>query len=138
MHLQTCLITASKWISKLAQSWPPSASVSSLDLSLQVHLPTGSITASKSNVKERRWVYGATGLMAVECARWSIYSGDPGVDRHHLIFISSCHPAKIHTLSFPTFSLTHSCRDFVDPFNCVDSHSQVVSYLLTGFLRCSS
>jgi hypothetical protein len=38
MHLQTHLITASKGIFKLAQTQPPSASLSSLDPSLQVHL----------------------------------------------------------------------------------------------------
>jgi len=76
-------------------------------------------------------VYGDAGVMEVECATRSIYSGDPGVDRQHLFFISSCHNTKIHTLSFPTFGLTHSFRDFVDP------HSRVVSYLVTFFL-CSS
>jgi len=40
----------------------------------------------------------------------SIYSGDPGVDRHHVIFISSYHTTKLHTLSFQTFGLTHSFR----------------------------
>jgi len=68
----------------------------------------------------------------------SIYLGDPGVDRHHLIFISSCHTTKIHTLSFPTFGLTQSFRDFVDLRNCVDPHGQVVSYLLTIFLHSSN
>jgi len=38
---------ASKCISKLAQSRPPGASLSSLDLGKQVHLYTHSITASK-------------------------------------------------------------------------------------------
>jgi len=51
----------------------------------------------------------------------SIYSADPGVDRHHLISISSYHTMKIHTLSFPTFGLTRSVRDIVDPRNCVGS-----------------
>jgi len=43
--------------------------------------------------------------------------GRPGVDRHHLISISPYHTMKIHTLSFPTFGLTRSVRDFVDPRN---------------------
>jgi len=55
VHLQSCSITASK----LAQSWPPSASANSLDhglqcasptsldYALQVHIQTGMITASK-------------------------------------------------------------------------------------------
>jgi len=67
----------------------------------------------------------------------SIYSGDPGVDRHHPIFISSCHTTKIHTLSFPTFGLTSSFRDLVDLRNSVDPQCRVVSYLPTFFL-CSS
>ena len=44
---------------------------------------------------------------------------------------------KFYTLSFPTFGLTRSVRDLLDPRNCVDPHSWVVSYLLT-FLRSSS
>jgi len=42
---------------------------------------------------------------------------------------------KIHTLSFPTFVLTRSVRDFVYPRKCVDPHGRVVSYLLTLFLE---
>jgi len=49
----------------------------------------------------------------------SIYSADRGVDRHHLISISYNHTMKIHTLSFPTFGLTRSVCDIVDPHNCV-------------------
>ena len=51
----------------------------------------------------------------------SIYSADPGVDRHHPISISSNHTKKMHTLSFPTFGLTRSVRDIMDPHNCVGS-----------------
>jgi hypothetical protein len=50
----------------------------------------------------------------------SIYSGDPRVDRQHLIFISTCHTTIIYTLLFPTFALTCSFRDFVDARYCVD------------------
>jgi len=148
---------ASKCISKLARSWPPSASLSSLDLSLQVHIQTRSITASKciseftrstspsasqtgSNkyiFKERRRLYGDIGVTEVVRVTGRIYSADPGVDRHHLISISSYHTMKMHTLAFPTFGLTPSVRDFVDPRNCVDPHGRVVSYLRT-FLRSSS
>jgi len=70
-------------------------------------------------------VYGDTGVMEVHRVMGSIYSADPGVDRHHLISISSYHTMKIHTVSFPTFGLTHSVHDFVDP------HRWVVSCLLT-------
>ena len=51
----------------------------------------------------------------------SIYLADTGVDRHHFISISSYHTIKIHTLSFPTFGLTRSVRDIVDPCNYVGS-----------------
>jgi hypothetical protein len=100
-------------------------------------LLTRLIAASKCIVKMRRWVYGNTGVTEVEWAMWSIYSGDPGVDRQHLIFISSCHSTKIHSLSCLTWGLTRTFRDFVDPRNCADPHPEVVSYLFT-FLRSSS
>jgi len=155
--LQVRTIMASKCISTLAPSWPPSASLSSLDLSLQVHIQTRSFTASKCIseftrstspsaaqirwikyvIKERWGLYGDTGVTEVDRVTGSIYSADPGVDRHHLISISSYHKMKIHTLSFPTFGLTRSVRDFVDPRNCVDPHGRVASYLLT-FPRSSS
>jgi len=66
-------------------------------------------------------VYGDTGVTAVERVMGSIYSADPGVDRHNLISISSYHTMKIHTLSFPTFGLTRSVCDIMDPRNCVGS-----------------
>jgi len=47
LHLQTRLITASKSISELAPSQPPSASPNLLDHGLQVHLQARSIMASK-------------------------------------------------------------------------------------------
>ena len=170
---------ASKCISKLARSWPPSASLSSLDLSLQVHIQTRSITACKFAhslpptyvhlqtrsilasrciseftrstspsasqtrsiqylFKERRRLYPDIGATEVDRVTGSINSADPAVDRHHLISISSYHTMKIHTLSFPTFGLTRSVRDFVDPGNCVDPHCRVVSYLLTSLCSSSS
>jgi hypothetical protein len=52
----------------------------------------------------------------------SIYLGDPGVDRHHLILSSY---NEIHTQSFPTFDLTRYCQDFVDPHNCVVPNGRV-------------
>jgi len=78
-----------------------------------------------------------TGVTEVDRVTGSIYWADPGVDRHHLISISSYHTMKIHTLCFPTFGPTRSVRDFVDPRNCVDPHARVLSYHLT-FLRSSS
>ena len=120
MHLQTPSITASK----LAQLWPPRA-----------YLQTHSITASNYIFKDRRWVYGDTGVTEVDRVTGSIYSADLGVHRHHLISISSYHTIKIHTLSFPTFSLTCSFRDYMDPHNWMDPQRRVVSSLLTWFLR---
>ena len=84
--------------------------------------------------KERRRLYGDTGVTEVDRVMGSIYSADPGVDRHHLISVSCYHTMKIHALSFQTFGLTRSVRD---PRNCVDPHGRVVSYVLT-FLRSSS
>jgi len=100
VHLQTRSITASKCISKLAPSRPPSASPNSLDHGLQVHLSTRSITASKYIVNERRQVYGDTGVTEVDRATGSTYSGDPGVDRHHLISIS-CGSTQLRGFSRP-------------------------------------
>jgi len=165
VHLQTHLIaashcifefnsvSASKCISKLARSWPPSVSPDPLDYGLQVRTimaskcisklarswpPSASQTRSiKYIIKERQRLYGDTGVTEVDRVTGSIYSADPGVDRHHLISISTYHTMKIHNLSFPTFGLTRSVRDFVDPCNCVDPHGRVVSYLLT-FLHSSS
>jgi hypothetical protein len=128
VHLQIHSITASECISKLARLRPPS----SHDHGLQMHLQTRSIMASKYICMERRRVYGDTGVTEVDRVTGSIYSADPGVDRHHLIFISSYHTMRIHTLSFPTFGLTRSVRNFVDP------QRQVVSYLLTRSLRSSN
>jgi len=76
-------------------------------------------------------MYEDTGVMEVARVTGSIYSADPRVDRHHLISISSYHTMIIYTLSFPTFSLTRSVRDVVDPHNCVHPQRRVVSYLLT-------
>jgi hypothetical protein len=66
-------------------------------------------------------VYRDTRVTEVKRVTGSIYSADPRVDRHHLISISSYHTMKIHTLSFPTFGLTRSVRDIMDPCNCMGS-----------------
>jgi len=89
LHLQTRSITASKGISEFTQSRSPIASPNSLDHGLKVHLSTRSIKASKYIVNERRRVYGDTGVTEVDWVTGSTFSGDPGVDGHHLIFISS-------------------------------------------------
>jgi len=131
VHLWVHTISAFKCISKLAQSRPPSASLSRLNLCLQVHLQTRSITVSKYIFTARRRVFSDTGATKVNREMGSIYSADPGVYRHHPISISSYHTMEIHTLSFPTFGLTRTVRDFVDPWR------QVVSHLLTRFLPSS-
>ena len=132
LRLWTFSITASQCISILNRSWPPTVSLCSLNLGLQVRLQLRSIMASKYIMKEQWWVWADTGVTEVDWATWSIYSRDPWADRHHLIFISSRHTMKIHTQFFPTFKLTRSVWDFMDP------HDQVVSNLLTFFLRSSS
>ena len=74
-------------------------------------------------------MYRDSGVTEVDGVPGSIYSADLGVDRHHLISISSNHLMKIHTLSFPTFGLTRSVRDLVA------RQHRVVSYLITRFLH---
>jgi len=127
VQVQTRLIPASECISKLA----PLGSPCLHDHDLQVHLQTHSITASKYIFKECRWLYRDTRGLEVDRAMGSIYSADRGVDRHHLISISSYHTMRMHTLSYPTFGLTRPFQHFVD------AQRLVVSYLLTQFL-CSS
>ena len=131
-------ILVSKFISKPALSRPPCASLSSLDLCHQVHPQNHSITASKYILRQRRRGYGDTAVTEVDRVMGSIYLADPRVDRHPIISISSYHTMKIHSLSFPTFGLTHSVGDLVDQRNCLDPQCRVVSYLLTWFRRCSS
>jgi len=96
-----------------------------------------SIPAYKYIFKERQRVYDDTGVMEVDRVTGSIYSADPGVDRPHLLSISSYHTMTIPTLCFPTFGLTCSVQDFLDPYNYVDPQRQVVSYLLTQFIPSS-
>jgi hypothetical protein len=100
--LQVCTISAFNFIPNLARSRPPSASLSLLDLSLQVPLQTHSITTSKHIINERQLLYRDLGVREVDKVLGSIYLGDPGVDRHHLISISSYHTLKIHSI-FPNF-----------------------------------
>jgi hypothetical protein len=135
VHLSVHSISACKCISILAQSRPPSGFLSSLHLSLQAPLQTGSITASKYIFKEQWRLYWDTGLMEVDRVMGSIYSADCGVHRHHLISISFCHIMKIQSLSFSTVSLARSVEDCVDPVTCLNPQRRVISYLLTKFRR---
>jgi len=79
-------------------------------------------------------LYWDNGVKEVDRVTGTIYSADPGVDRHYLISISSYHTMKIHTLSFLMFCITRSVWDCMDPCKCVDPQCRVVSYLLTWFL----
>lgn len=72
------------------------------------------------------------GVSQMDGAMGSIYSGDPGVDRSHIIL--SCNES--HTLCFPFVNHTRSFWDCMDRRNCVAPHGWVVSYLLNLFL-CS-
>jgi len=58
--------------------------------------------------------YGDAGVTEMGCAMGSIYSGDPGVDRSHLIYIILSYN-ELYTPSFASFDLTRSARHFVDP-----------------------
>jgi len=89
-------------------------------------------------VNARRWLYEDTGVMVVDRVMGSLYSPDPRVDRYYLISISTCHTLKIHTLSFQTFSVTHSFHSFVDPGYCLYPPCQVEIYLLTRFQLSSN
>jgi len=89
VHLCVHSISASKCISKLARSQCRSVSMSSLDLDLEVHPSTRWITALKYIINEWRRVYGETGVTELDWAMGCTFSGNSGVDRYHLIFISS-------------------------------------------------
>jgi len=119
------LISGSKYISKLTQSWPPSWH----DHWPQVHLQPRSITASKYIFKKRWLVYGDTRVVQVDWMTGSIYAGDLGEYRLHLIFISSYHTTILHTVSSPKCILTCSFQDFAD------LNGQMLSYHLSLFLH---
>ena len=80
-------------------------------------------------------MYGHTGVTEVESPTRSIHLGDPGVDRQHLIFISSCHTTTIHTLSFPTFGLTRSFRRSPQLRGSSQPGSIISSHLLPTLLE---
>jgi len=133
VYLQISSNVTRKRISKLAQIWSPNLHIHGLQVPLQTFI----IMASKSIRAERSRVYGDAGVMQVDRVTGSILSADPGADRDHLISITSYYTMKIHTLLWPTFGLTCTAWDFLDPRNCVDPQCGVVSYLLTWFLLSS-
>jgi len=158
-QIQLQSISASNFISKLTQSRPPGVSRSSHNLSgsrcifklptsrspnaslgLQDHSPQEdllpcSITTSKYIFHQRLWAYGDTVVTEVDRVTGSISSADLGVHKDHLMSISCYLTTNIHTLDFPTLSLTQSGQEFVDLCNCMDPQCGVVSYLLTRFLN---
>jgi len=75
--------------------------------------------------------YEDTGMTEMASATESIYLGDPGVDRHHLIIRN--------THAFFPCSWSHPCWAFIDPHNlCGSSWPGIPSYPLTLFLHSSS
>jgi hypothetical protein len=132
VHLKTRSFTVCKSISKLERLWLPSLN----DLDRQLRPPAFMITTSEYIYKHHWRVYGNSGLMKVDRVMGSIYSADPGIDRHHLISISFHHTWKLHTLSCTTLGLTRTVG-VLDPCNCVEHQRGVVSYRATRFL-CSS
>jgi hypothetical protein len=119
VHVQTHSIMASQCIPKLDRSRHPSACPNWLDHGLPVHPQTRSITASKCISRLARL--------------WPASSYN-----HNLQVYLQSRSITASKSASPTFDLTSSCRDFVDPRDCVDPHGRVVSYLLTFFLRSSS
>jgi len=130
--------TAYKYSSNLAWSLPASASPNSLYQGLQVDLWLHSISASKcisklarsrprsvslcsldSGLQVHLWVHSISASKYIVNERWRVY-GDTGVTE--VDWATGC------TYSGDSVS-TH-----LDPGDCVDSHGQVVSYLLTFFL----
>jgi len=135
VRLHTWSITTPKCISEFTWSRPPCESPHSLAPSLQVYLQSCSTTFRKYILKEWRRVYRNTGVWVVDRVTEIMYLANSGVDRLYLISISSYHTMTIHTLSFPTFGLTCSVRDIMDPCHCMDPQRRVVLYLLTWLLR---
>jgi len=112
--------------------------------------PAGGIQRYRANgdgLSDR--AYGATDITDMDWATGSIYLGDPGVDRHHLIiwntqsiilsyWSQACLPSFHISMQFVRF-LTLSCRTFIDPRNlCGCLWPGTPSYPLTLFLHSSS
>jgi len=117
-------ITASKCISKLARSQPPSVSHCLHDYGLQVYLQTSSITASKYIFKERRRVYGNTGVTEVDRGTGSIF-GRPRsrqISCHFHLILS--YNENTHSF-FPNFwshLLCPRCHGSSTPGSIISSH----------------
>jgi len=61
------------------------------------------------------WTDEDTGVMQMDGGKWSIYSGDPQVERLSSHPVSSHDTTKIHSPFLPTVDLTRSFEHFVDP-----------------------
>jgi len=131
VHLSVHLKSAAKCISKLTQS-RHSKCICDVpgSFGIPVHLLTPLITASINIIKERRRVYGYTGVTEVERVLGSVYSDDRRVRRDPVISILSYHRMKIRTLSFQTVSLARSIRDYLGSRNCVNPQPRVLSFLV--------
>jgi len=82
-------------------------------------------------LNDQQPLYVVTEVEEMDCVTGSIYFNDPGVDRHHCMFISSYYTANIHSVTFPNVVSTPSWQSFEDPRNGVDPRGRVVSYLNT-------
>jgi hypothetical protein len=61
--------------------------------------------------KDKLWVYSDIEVTEEDRVMWSIYSADPGVDRHHLISISPYATMKKHSI-YPNFWSHSICLRF--------------------------
>jgi hypothetical protein len=98
----------------------------------------------------RRGAYGDTGILEMDSAMGSIYLGDTGADRHHLIIQRNTHSifpsswshallSSIHRSTQFVWFVMHSCAAFIDPPKlCAFLHLGSLSHPLTLFLPSSS
>jgi hypothetical protein len=94
------------------------------------------------------YTYRDTGITEMDSVAGSIYFGDPGVDRHHLIkcnthtiLPNSCSPAFWPSFVDPRnlCRSSRSCQPFIDPRNIYGSSCPGINlYPLTHFLYSSS
>jgi hypothetical protein len=98
----------------------------------------------------RRGAYGDTRIMKIDWAMGSIYVGDTGANRNHLIIQQNTHCIfsspwshallfSVHRSTQFAWFVTDSCRAFIVPRNlCGSLHLGSLSHPLTLFLRSSS
>lgn len=98
--LRSLALSVPKCILNLTWSRPTTGSLSLLDLSLHVHHCTRVSMASNYIFMQQRLLYGVIAITEVNRMTGRRYSADPGVDKHHLVSISSYHSMTIHARSF--------------------------------------